>query len=119
MTTQQAERSIVLSKNPNAAMQEMMSTIEALRGVYQRETAALEAADARTFLGMQNEKLILAHKYQDGVEKIIQRHDEMKTTNPLLRRRLEDMQKSFSELSVRNMDALQRMQRVSTNLGNT
>jgi hypothetical protein len=43
----------------------------------------------------------------------------MKTTNPLLRRRLEEMQKDFAQISVRNMEALSRMRRVSDSLGNT
>jgi hypothetical protein len=119
MNMTQNEESIILSKNPNAAMQEMMSTIDSLRDVYTRETEALEAADARAFLEMQAEKMKFARQYQDGIGQILTRRDEMKTANPLLRRRLEDMQKNFSEISTRNINALKRMQRVAESLGNT
>ncbi len=106
-------------KNPNAAMQDMMTTIDALRNVYSRETEALEAADTRKFLEVQAEKLKVAVEYQAGVEHLIERKNEMKSANPLLRKRLEDMQKDFADLTVRNMDALKRMQRVTERLGNT
>lgn len=113
------EQSITLSQNPNVAMQEMMDTINALRGVYQRETDALEAGNTRAFLEIQNEKLQVARLYQEGVEQIMKRKEEMKKTNPLLRQRLEDMQKNFVELSAKNMEALKRMGRVTERLGNT
>lgn len=121
MTTPQTHKdtTLVLPKDPNAAMQEMMNTIDVLRNVYRRETAALEAADTRAFLEMQTEKLKAARAYQDGVGQILDRKDEMKKSNPLLRRRLEDMQKDFAELTAKNMDALKRISRVSERLGNS
>ncbi len=121
MTTPQAYKDDVmrLPKDPNAAMQEMMKTIDHLRNVYRRETEVLEAADTRAFLEMQVEKLKAARAYQDGVGQILERKDEMKKSNPLLRRRLEDMQKDFADLTVKNMDALKRMGRVAERLGNS
>ncbi len=110
---------VVFSKNPNAAIQEMMGTIDSLRNIYKRETDALEAADMKTFLEMQSEKLKAARAYQEGIEQILDRKDEMKTVNPLLKKRLEDMQRDFTDLSVKNMDALKRMGRVTDRLGNT
>lgn len=119
MSAPNNENALVLSKNPNAAMQEMMNTIDALRGVYRQETEALEAADARKFLELQSEKLKVARDYQAGIEQFIARKSEMKNTNPLLRQRLQDMQKDFVDLTNKNMEALKRMQRVSERLGNT
>ena len=46
-----------LSPNPEKAIQEMMSTIDALRGVYIEETDALEKADTNAFLNLQDKKL--------------------------------------------------------------
>jgi hypothetical protein len=121
MTTPQThtEAPKLLPKDPNAAMQEMMNTIDALRGVYRRETEALEAADAKRFLELQAEKLTYARLYQDGVEQMLARKEEMKKTNPLLRRRLQEMKEDFADLSTKNMDALKRMGRVSERLGNS
>ncbi|MGB4107096.1 MAG: hypothetical protein WBK55_04800 [Alphaproteobacteria bacterium] len=121
MTTPQTHKDDVmrLPKDPNAAMQEMMKTIDHLRSVYRRETEVLEAADTRAFLEMQVEKLKAARAYQDGIGQILERKDEMKKSNPLLRRRLEDMQKDFADLTAKNMDALKRMGRVAERLGNS
>ena len=108
-----------LSKDPNTAMQEMMNTIDHLRGIYRRETEALEASDTRAFLEMQAEKLRAARAYQNGVSQILERKEEMKKSNPLLRRRLEDMQKDFAGLTAKNIDALKRMSRVTERLGDS
>lgn len=116
---QKTDKALVLSQDPNTAMHEMMSTIDELRGIYQRETEALEISDTKAFLAMQESKLNAARKYQDGIEQIIERKNNMKSANPLLRKRLEEMQKDFFELSSKNLEALSRMHRTTERLGNT
>lgn len=108
-----------LSKNPEKAIQEMMSTIDDLRSVYKTETEALLVADTQTFLDIQAEKLKAAQRYQCSVEEMLTRKDEMQGINPLTKKRLEDMQKDFFALSKKNMEALQRMQRTTERLGLT
>lgn len=121
MTTQQTHADTLkpLPKDPNAAMLEMMNTIDALRGVYRRENEALEAADTKAFLEMQGEKLRHARAYQDGVEQMLVRKEEMKKTSPQMRRKLEEMRADFVELGNKNMEALKRMGRVTERLGNS
>ncbi len=109
----------VLSPKPKKAMQEMMETIDQLRAVYIRETEALTNSDAKSFMALQDEKLASARKYQSGISQILQRKDEMKQVDPELRTRLEQMQGDFSELAKENMEALERMNRCMTQLGNT
>lgn len=106
-----------LSADPNRAMQEMMDTIDTLRGVYIRETDALNNTDTKAFLELQEKKLDIARKYQMGIEDLLARKDQMKTVNPLLKNRLATMQKEFAELADRNMEALKRMQRCTERLG--
>lgn len=108
-----------LSARPQKAMQEMMETIDTLRNVYERETNALKASDAKSFLAMQDEKLEIARRYQSGISQILKRKDEMKSVDPDMRAKLETMQKEFSELTHENMKALERMNRTMNSLGNT
>ncbi len=105
------------SKDPNKAMQEMMDTINDLRDVYVKENAALDVADTKTFLELQESKLEAARDYQNGIENILSRKEQMKNTNPLLRKRLVEMQKGFTELTTQNMESLKRMQRSTHRLG--
>ncbi len=105
--------------NPNALIQDMMETIDALRGVYVRETESLESADTQAFLAIQEEKIEAARKYQEGIERIVERKADMAAVNPLLKKRLEEVQKEFSTITVKNLEAIKRMQRTTERLGNT
>lgn len=108
-----------LSADPDKAIGEMISTIERLQSVYERETLALENVDAQAFLAEQDEKFEIAKIYQNRVQEVMQRKTELRTANPALKDKLEQMQADFSELSFRNMKALKRMQRTMERLGNT
>ncbi len=109
----------LLSRDPNRAMQDMMDTIDSLRVVYEQETEALLNADTKGFLAVQDEKFRRAKAYQTGVEELLARKDEMKDVNIELKKKLEKMQKDFSELSRSNMIALERMQRTMERLNGT
>ena len=113
-----SERAL-LSQSPEKAIQEMMETIDALRGVYIEETTALEAADTPAFLSVQDKKLNTAMRYERGIQEIIARKEEMRKIDPALKRRLETMQNDFSNIAKENMEALTRMQRTMERLGNT
>ncbi len=108
-----------LSHNSAKAMQEMMSTIDALRTIYVRETEALDGADTKTFLSMQDEKLEAARNYQSRIQQMLARKAEMRKADPTLRRRLQEMQSDFSQLAKKNAEALKRMDRCVERLGNT
>lgn len=108
-----------LSLYPAKAMQEMMSTIDALRNIYIRETEALDGADTKTFLSMQDEKLEAARNYQSRIQQMLSRKDEMRKADPSLRRRLQEMQNDFSQLARKNAESLKRMDRCVERLGNT
>jgi hypothetical protein len=109
----------ILSANPNKAMQEMMNTIDRMHTVYERETAALEALDTKGFLSLQEEKLHTTKAYRTGIEEVLRRKKEMKTVDPALKTELTRMQRNFSDLSVKNMEALKQMQRTMERLANT
>ena len=108
-----------LSADPNKAMQEMMDVIDRMRGVYVRETEALESMDTKGFIALQDEKLQTTNIYKSGIEDILRRKRELKAVDPALKRDLERMQADFAALSSKNMDALKRMQRTMERLGQT
>lgn len=96
-----------------------MDVIDRMRGVYVRETEALEDMDTKGFIALQDEKIQATNIYKSGVEDILRRKCEMKAVNPALKRDLERMQADFAALSSKNMDALKRMQRTMERLGQT
>ncbi len=108
-----------LSPDPNRAMQDMMDIINSLRGVYAEETEALNKADTKAFLDLQEKKMTAARQYQRGIEDILSREEQMKSVAPSLKNRLASMQKEFFGLSQKNLEALSRMQRCTSRLGET
>jgi len=108
-----------LPKAPEKAMQEMIARIGILQDLYATENEALERADTDTFLSLQEQKTRYAESYQNGVQEIIARRNEMKKLNPALKSKLVKMQENFAELAKVNMEALKRMQRTTDRLNNT
>lgn len=106
-----------LSADPNRAIQEMMETIDSVRTIVMKETESLETANTKAFLDIQQQKLEAARKYQNGIESMLERSSEMKHVNPLLKKRLVQMQQEFSTLTAKNLEALKRMQRSTERLG--
>ena len=109
----------MLSKNPNSAMQDMMSRIDELRDIYIRETEVLESTDSSAFLALQEEKLTAAQNYQNGIVQLLERKEEMRKADPALKQKLTDMQQDFSDLAKKNSKALERMKRCTDRLGDT
>lgn len=109
--TQQFEDIAVkaLPGNANAAMIEMMYIIDNFRTLMLRETEVLESADARGFLDLQDEKLLIARQYQSGMSDLLNRKEQIRAADPSLRQRLETMQRSFHDVSQRNLSSLDRM----------
>jgi hypothetical protein len=98
-----------LPQNPNAAMIEMMYIIDNFRSVMVRESEMLETADARGFLSLQDDKLAVARRYERGMSDLLSRKDQIRAADPTLRQRLEAMQKAFHDVTLRNLNGLERM----------
>ena len=108
-----------LSAHPDSAAEEMLRTIEILHGVYSEETQALESSDIKRFMALQDNKIEVASLYHDGMRQMLERKNELRAINPALKSKLEDAQKKFSELTQRNLQALDRMNRTTERLGET
>ncbi len=107
-----------LPKDPVGAIEEMMSIIDDMCSVYARETDVLKAANSQDFMAMQDETLQTAARYQDAMQQMILRKDEIKNIDPVYKNKLNDMQKDFSVIAKKNLDALERMQRCVGRIGN-
>lgn len=106
-----------LSADPKQAIQDMMMTIDALRSVYVAETTALHASDTGTFLNLQDEKIIAAQRYHNGLSDFLNRKDEMLSVHPDLKAIIRRKQEDFSTVARENMDALDRMRRTVDRIG--
>lgn len=112
-----ADQLTTFPANPDAVLEQMILFIQHLKDIYVRETEALEDGDSRTFLAMQEEKFAAATRYQEGIDHILARKDEMQTANPLLKSALRRMQEECSKLFERNLEALERMNGTMGRLG--
>lgn len=104
-------QNLILSRNPQKAMQEMMDTINELRSLYKEENEALETADITRFVRLQEKKLKIATDYHHGAAQIVARRDEFKTATPELRAKLAEAQESFNQVTTENLNNLDRMRR--------
>lgn len=98
-----------LPDNPNAAMIEMMYIIDNFRGLMVREAEALESADARAFLELQDEKIEIGRRYETGMSDLLSRKEQIRAADPTLRQRLDAMQKNFHAVTERNLQGIERM----------
>lgn len=108
---------LTLSASPEKAMQEMMEAIDGLRDVYAEETEALQQIDTMKFLKLQDKKITAARNYQSGIDQILKRRDEFKSTPEDVREELKKKQEEFSALATANIEALDRMHKTVRRLG--
>ncbi len=111
-----------LSKLPldtNAALLEVTHTIKNLGGVYVEETEALNNIDNKRFLELQAKKLIAAREYQNDMGQMLERKDEINKSSSASKNILKEVHEEFQEISRKNMEALERMQKCTEKLGNT
>ena len=104
-------RSFLLSGDPNKAMQQMMETIDRLRDVYVEENEALQGADTKRFLGLQDRKIAAARNYQSGAEQMLERKGDLQHIDNALKQQLAHKQEEFSGIIAENLRALDRIRK--------
>lgn len=115
--TQEDNKKIKLSTDPNKAIEEMMITIDELRQTLIEETKILDDADSIRFMEFQDKKLKNARAYMNGMQQLISRKEEIRQADPTLKQRLEEKRAEFAEITHHNYAALQRMQHGIKRLG--
>lgn len=104
-------KKLILSGDPDKAMQQMMDTIDSLREIYVEENKALLASDTQTFLRLQKKKISAARRYQTGAEQMRGRKDELQHIDNALKQQLISKQEEFSGIMAENLKAIDRMRR--------
>lgn len=112
-------RKPLLPKNTDAALLEVMNTVQRLQAVYEEENKVLHDVNPEAFLALQEKKIVAAQLYKDHMEEMIDRKDEIAKASPATKERLKAVQAEFHARSVENMHAIERMQRCTERLGNT
>ncbi len=107
-----------LPKDTNAALLEMTHIIKKLGGIYEDETSALNNIDNEQFLSLQENKLVIAQEYRENMVQILDRKNEVSKTSPAMKRKLQEIYEEFQEISRKNMESLERMQKCTESLGN-
>ncbi len=98
-----------LPSNPNKAMQQMMGTIDELREKMIAETAALKEANTALFMELQDDKIIVARTYLNGMKELLSRTDELKKADPALKESLAEKRENFSVIAKENLNAIKKM----------
>ena len=100
---------IVLSQEPKKAVLEMIQIISNLSSTMQKETKAVLDNDQKAFIALQDEKVLAASHYKDGVSQLIARKEEMRKVPQSLKDQLEALRSEFLEIAKDNLRALERM----------
>ncbi len=108
-----------LPRDTNAAIRDVMGTIEKLGRVYSEEIKALSKSDSNAFFALQDNKISAAQEYENAITQMIARKNELTQADPTLRKDLQDLYDDFNALSEKNLEALNRMHRCTERLGNT
>ncbi|QQG35876.1 MAG: flagellar protein FlgN [Micavibrio aeruginosavorus] len=108
---------ILLDKDPNKAIQQMMDALDALRAVYDEENKALQSADTRRFMDLQERKIDAAQRYHDTAAQIIENREKFSKADPVLRQKLQAMHSDFSKMTEVNLTALERLNKGVKRLG--
>jgi hypothetical protein len=103
------EKDVLLSKDPNKALQEMMGSIDALRKVIEEENKALKEADVHRFMDLQERKISITKQYEDHTRQALRRREELKNAAEGQKKALRDAYKDFSRLSQENLSLIDRM----------
>lgn len=109
----------ILSSDPEQAINEIMASIDVLRGIYRDETEALSTSNAQGFLEMQDEKSKATRRYQKSISEILVRREEIKAADPALKDRLTALYAEFTQELEGNQQALSRVKTTTQRLKNS
>lgn len=98
-----------LPRNTDRAVQEIIGIMDDLTKCLTDENEALENADIQRFMALQDRKIKITHKYNDGMQQLQARKDELKALSPEKKQALLKIRKSFSVLTQENLAHIERM----------
>lgn len=98
-----------LPRNTERAVQEIIGIVNDLTICLTEENNALDNADVPRFMALQDRKIEITHRYNDGVQQLLARKDELKTLSPEKKQELLKTRESFSALTRDNFEHIERM----------
>jgi len=105
------------TQNAGQVINDVMQSIDALHAIYAQENEILDRADSNGFMALQPEKTQRINLYKDHLATLMQRRDEAKQADPMLKKKLQAKQVKFAELCEVNLKGLKKMKRGSERLG--
>jgi len=108
-----------LPSDPEKALLKTFEVISDLEQIYKDEIDAMKNSNTQDFLKLQDRKLQHAELYQNCVQQIMKRKDEIKDIKADIKMMLKQKQIDFAALSKTNLNEIERMQRAVGRLGET
>lgn len=108
-----------LPQNTNAALQEVMKAVRGLQAIYEKENAALLEANTNAFMDLQEDKIKAAMLYQSYMGQMLSRKKDLEKADPVTKQKLKEAYAEFTEVSDKNLVAIERMQRCTEMVGDT
>jgi len=90
-----------------------LETVESFSTLLEAETFALKKSNFALFESLQDEKIILAQKYQDAILAFEEDIEVLKDLDPSLKNRLHHAHKRFSTAATENQNTLSTTSKVS------
>ncbi len=110
---------IILHAAPKRAVEQMIQIVDIIHDVYRDETAFLARSDINGFKSIQGRKLEAAQAYEQGLNQMLARRNEMRGVEESLKNKLRLMHGDFNQLAQENKKLLDRMQRTTERLSET
>lgn len=117
--TQSSNAPALLPRNTDAALKEVIKTVQNLGNIYQKETSFLKDMNTDGFTSLLDQKVTAAKQYQNVMGQMLARKNEIATANPQLREKMKNVYAKFSEISQENLNTVERMHRCSERLSDT
>ena len=109
----------VLPSDTNHAISDILAAAQVLEEIYYAEIDALKKPDTREFMDLQDSKIEASQNYYSVMTQMIERKEELKHVDAVMKKKLHEMHTSFSDTADQNKQIMKRMQRSAARLGDT
>lgn len=105
--------------NADQAAAQIIAITQSACEIITAENQALEALDTHNFAALQDEKMKRMQDYQQALMIMHQHKEDLKSMAPMLKKEIQDQQAQFMLITRKNLEALQRMKKVSQRFKDT
>lgn len=99
----------LLPRHIDKAAKDVIGITKELVKFLKEENKALENADVSHFLALQDSKIEVTQKYNEAMQSLLSRKDELKTLPPERKEQLGTIHKTFTVVKEENLSAIERM----------